>query len=235
MSVFAYAGTVSFLLSFGIRQSDEQHAPRAKAPSTRGYTLALVGAGLCWSFFCTLNSALAVGYQKNLAFVNTWVSLSASTLAVFAFSYLVQRKLDPFSIIFGALSGAIAVGCSADIIKNPAAAAVLGTFAGLVIFFTNYLRLFSAFSEDATGLGNLSMASGMIGSLYSAIIVGFYSADGGIPSQFDIVFARTFPRQAGFQVVGLIIAVLLGVASAALNGIVMQYTKATYAELAETF
>lgn len=177
ISLFAFAGTVSLAMSFFLRKEDANCLN--KVPSTRGYALALVGMGLCWVYFCAFNTAYAVGYQKTLAFFNTWASEAASTLTVFALSYAVQGKLDPFCIIFSSLSGGIAVGCIADLIKNPAAAIFVGILAGTLTFFANWSNLLGSFTEDSTGLGNLSLINGVVGSVMSSIIINFYNHDGG--------------------------------------------------------
>ncbi|XP_051912765.1 ammonium transporter Rh type B-like [Hippocampus zosterae] len=227
MSLFSFAGTVSFLLSFAFKK-DNEPVPPARMPSTRGYVLALVGTGLCWVFFGSFNSANAVGYQRTLAYANTWFSLAMSTLTVFTLSYVIQGKLDPYTVIFSSLSGGIAIGCTADLIKSPSAALFIGILAGLVVFMANWLNAFSRWSEDSTGLGNLSVVSGMVGSIMSCIIITFYRHDGGRPSEFDISFPRSFGVQAGFQFVGLIIAMCLGLACAAINYMLLFLTRSSY-------
>lgn len=179
MSLFAFAGTVSFCMSFGLKKP--KHLVRNKAPSTRGYSIALIGTGLCWVYFGSFNTAYAVGLNKTLSFFNTWVALASSTITTFSLVYLVDGKLDPFNVLFSSLSGGIAVGCSADIIKNPSAAITIGIVAAIITVLANVFNIFQKMSDDSTGLGNLSLLNGLFGSMMSAIIINFYNYDGGYP------------------------------------------------------
>lgn len=229
MSLFVLAGTIGLVNSCYFKH-EESKDHILKNPTIRGYVFALLGVGTAWVFFATFNSAYAVGYQKSLAYDNTWYALATSTITTYCLSFMVRGKIDPYDVIFNSLSGAIAVGCSADFIKNPAAALALGVLVASLLFLLGYWNPLNKYSEDAFGLVNLSLISGLFGGLYSGIIIAFYTIDGGFATFMDnTMFGdRNFVQQGSWQVLGTVAAFLIGLVAGLVNLLLGIFTKASY-------
>lgn len=95
------------------------------------------GTVFLWCFWPTFNSALAGQDLAERAVINTYVSLTASTLVTFALSTSSKPygKFKMEHIQNATLAGGVAVGSTANFMIHPAGAMLIGSIAGIVSVF----------------------------------------------------------------------------------------------------
>ncbi|XP_057582640.1 ammonium transporter Rh type B isoform X3 [Hippopotamus amphibius kiboko] len=96
---------------------------------------AMIGTIFLWIFWPSFNSApTALGDGQHRTALNTYYSLTASTLSTFALSALVGEdgRLDMVHVQNAALAGGVVVGTSAEMMLTPFGALAAGFLAGAV-------------------------------------------------------------------------------------------------------
>ena len=105
----------------------------------------MVGSLFLWLYWPSFNSALLSGTAKQRAVINTVLSLTGSTLAVFIASPIFNEgKISMSDVINAILAGGVSMGTSADLVSSPFGAIIIGIVGGLISnfgfrMFTPYL------------------------------------------------------------------------------------------------
>uniref|UniRef100_A0A8D0GMJ8 Ammonium transporter Rh type A n=1 Tax=Sphenodon punctatus TaxID=8508 RepID=A0A8D0GMJ8_SPHPU len=144
---------------------------------------AMVGTLFLWLFWPSFNSAIAeTEGAQHRAIINTYFSLAACVLTVFAFSSLLdpRGKLDMVHIQNATLAGGVAVGSCADLNIAPFGAMLIGSCAGIISvvgfkyltpFFASVLKI-----QDTCGVHNLHGLPGLLGGLAGIIAAAVQEA-----------------------------------------------------------
>uniref|UniRef100_A0A803SLW9 Ammonium transporter Rh type A n=1 Tax=Anolis carolinensis TaxID=28377 RepID=A0A803SLW9_ANOCA len=134
------------------------------------------GTLFLWLFWPSFNSAIAAaGEAQERAIMNTYFSLAACTMTVFASSILIEQKgkLDMVHIQNATLAGGVAVGSCADLNILPFGAMLIGSIAGIisVLGFKYLTPLFASKLniQDTCGIHNLHGIPGILGGIASII------------------------------------------------------------------
>ncbi|XP_053549128.1 ammonium transporter Rh type A-like [Bombina bombina] len=182
-------GTVAihiFSCYFGLGVSQIMYRPALKTRHPKEETtpssdlLSLLGTIFLWIFWPSFNSVLATkGNAQHRAVLNTFLSLSSSTLTSFALSSLLDKKgrISLVHLQNATLAGGVAVGITADMMITPAGAFGLGCLASFsCILGFKYLSPFLAKKlkvQDQCGIHNLHGLPGIIGTIGSIVAILF--------------------------------------------------------------
>nr|XP_034955006.1 ammonium transporter Rh type B isoform X1 [Zootoca vivipara] len=225
---------------FGLMVSRILYRPQLKKSREReGSTyhsdlFAMIGTLFLWVFWPSFNSAVAAhGDDQLRSVMNTYFSLSASTLATFALSALVNGggKLDMVHVQNAALAGGVVVGTSGDMMLTPFGAMIAGVLAGSVsVLGFKFLTPFLASRlkiHDTCGVHNLHGMPGILGGLLGALVAGLATADvygDGLADIFPLVASgkRTTAYQSLFQLSGLVVTLGLALIGGSLVGFIMK-------------
>lgn len=178
-----------------------------------------VGTIFLWVMWPSFNAAIADIDGQNRAVINTFLSLSGSTIASFLVSHLVHHgKFDPVLIQNSTLAGGVAMGVVADVPMEPASALFVGFVAGVVsVVGFHFLtpKLYEKWNiQDVCGIHNLHGMPGLIGSFLSVFttfaLVGDYPHLG---------------RQPLFQVLAIIVTVVVGIIGGIITAFVLRFTQ----------
>ncbi|XP_069946777.1 ammonium transporter Rh type B isoform X2 [Cherax quadricarinatus] len=174
ISVGATLGTTSptqlllmALLEVPIYQINAYIGYRILAVVDHGGTLFL------WVYWPSFNGVVESGRSQGRAVINTYLSLSASTLAAFMFSASThkQHKWTMVHIQNATLAGGVAVGAVAGLMIQPWGALLLGYFAG-ALSTLGYTHLQGWLQEkfglhDTCGVHNLHGMPGLLSAMVS--------------------------------------------------------------------
>uniref|UniRef100_A0A8C9K2T8 Ammonium transporter Rh type B n=1 Tax=Panthera tigris altaica TaxID=74533 RepID=A0A8C9K2T8_PANTA len=178
---------------------------------------AMIGTIFLWTFWPSFNSApTMLGDGQHRTTLNTYYSLTASTLSTFALSALVGEhgRLDMVHIQNAALAGGVVVGTSGEMMLTPFGALAAGFLAGTVStlgykFFTPVLE--AKFKlQDTCGVHNLHGMPGVLGALLGVLVAGLATHEAygdGLGSVFPLVAEgqRSATSQAMYQLFGLLV------------------------------
>ncbi len=184
---------------------------------------AFIGTFFLFLFWPSFNAGLfpTNSFERQVIVINTSLSLTASVIGTFVTTSIGRKKFGIEEILNSTLAGGVIIGASAGLILNPAGALTIG-FIGGVVSSLGYHYLSGFLEEklgiyDSCGINNLHGIPGILGGLFSAIVLAAYGSD---PLDSDeaanLNFAsntfqgRTFNAQAGVQVAGTFIS--LGIA-----------------------
>ncbi|XP_045401331.1 ammonium transporter Rh type B isoform X7 [Lemur catta] len=126
---------------FGLVLSRVLYRPRLEKSKHRQGSVyhsdlfAMIGTIFLWIFWPSFNSApTSLGDGQHRTALNTYYSLTSSTLSTFALSALVSRdgRLDMVHIQNAALAGGVVVGTSSEMMLTPFGALAAGFLAGMV-------------------------------------------------------------------------------------------------------
>lgn len=190
-------------------------------------TFAWIGTLFLWIFWPSFNGVTAVGVQQHRAVINTVLSLTASTLAVFLGSAMFHKGLFQSEDALNAtLAGGVMMGASADLILHPYGALLVGSLAGILsVVGFNVIQPWladKALLYDTCGIHNLHGMPGVAGGIVSIIAVGTMTdANTGYIVQ-QIFPGRSSEYQALMQLIGLVCAVGLGLAGGLFTGILVK-------------
>ncbi len=120
------------------------------------------------------------GMEKSVIIVNTVLSLTGSCLSTFLMSAFLREKFSLEDILNATLAGGVAIGASCGILVNPAGSILIGVVSGMVS--TLGFRFLTAKLEDLIGLydtcgiHNLHGIPGVLGGIFSGIIIAAYNS-----------------------------------------------------------
>ncbi|XP_022346749.1 ammonium transporter Rh type B [Enhydra lutris kenyoni] len=195
---------------------------------------AMIGTIFLWVFWPSFNSAPTVlGDGQHRTALNTYYSLTASTLSTFALSALVGEhgRLDMVHIQNAALAGGVVVGTAGEMMLTPFGALAAGFLAGTVStlgykFFTPILE--AKFKvQDTCGVHNLHGMPGVLGALLGVLVAGLATHEAygeGLDSVFPLVAAgrRTATSQAIYQLFGLLVTLTFASVGGGLGGLLLK-------------
>ncbi|XP_048968504.1 ammonium transporter Rh type B isoform X2 [Canis lupus dingo] len=195
---------------------------------------AMIGTIFLWIFWPSFNSApTTLGDGQHRTALNTYYSLSASTLGTFAMSALVgeRGRLDMVHIQNAALAGGVVVGTAGEMMLTPFGALAAGFLAGTVStlgykFFTPILE--AKFKvQDTCGVHNLHGIPGVLGALLGVLVVGLATHEAygeGLGSVFPLIAKgqRTAMSQAMYQLFGLFVTLMFASVGGALGGLLLK-------------
>ncbi|GAB1287697.1 Ammonium transporter Rh type B [Apodemus speciosus] len=187
-----------------------------------------------WVFWPSFNSApTALGDGQHRTVVNTYYSLTASTLSTFALSALVSGdgRLDMVHIQNAALAGGVVVGTSSEMMLTPFGALAAGFLAGTVStlgykFFTPVLE--SRFKlQDTCGVHNLHGMPGLLGAILGVVVAALATHDAygdGLKSVFPLIAKgqRSATSQAVYQLFGMFVTLALAAVGGSLGGLLVK-------------
>jgi len=162
----------------------------------------LLGSMMLWIFWPSFTSALVSPDRIVLTVINTVFALCAATLATFLFSRLIRGKIEIEDIANAALAGGVAIGSTCDV-ATPGLALLIGLCAG-TLSTVGYALIAPKLEKlirgtDTCGINNLHGMPGILGGL-SAILI---------------------THNAGIQVAGILVTVILAFACGKIAGLVV--------------
>ncbi|XP_044122515.1 ammonium transporter Rh type B isoform X4 [Neovison vison] len=195
---------------------------------------AMIGTIFLWVFWPSFNSApTGLGDGQHRTALNTYYSLTASTLGTFALSALVgeRGRLDMVHIQNAALAGGVVVGTAGEMMLTPFGALAAGFLAGTVStlgykFFTPILE--AKFKvQDTCGVHNLHGLPGVLGALLGVLAAGLATHEAygeGLDSVFPLVAVgrRTATSQAIYQLFGLLVTLTFASVGGGLGGLLLK-------------
>ncbi|XP_004388537.1 ammonium transporter Rh type B [Trichechus manatus latirostris] len=225
---------------FGLVLSRALYRPRLEKSKHRQGSVyhsdlfAMIGTIFLWLFWPSFNSApTTLGDGPRRTALNTYYSLSASTLSTFALSALVggDGRLDMVHIQNAALAGGVVVGTSGEMMLTPFGALAAGFLAGTVStlgykFFTPVLE--SKFKiQDTCGVHNLHGMPGILGALLGVLVAGLATHEAygdDLESVFPLIAEgeRSATSQALHQLLGLFVTLTFASVGAGLGGLLLK-------------
>ncbi|XP_006775787.1 PREDICTED: ammonium transporter Rh type B [Myotis davidii] len=195
---------------------------------------AMIGTIFLWIFWPSFNSApTTLGDGQHRTALNTYYSLTASTLSTFALSALVGKdgQLDMVHIQNAALAGGVVVGTASEMMLTPFGALAAGFLAGTVStlgykFFTPVLE--SKFKvQDTCGVHNLHGMPGVLGALLGVLVAGLATHDAygdGLQSVFPLIAGgrRSATAQAMYQLFGLFVTLTVASVGGSVGGCLLK-------------
>ena len=187
-----------------------------------------VGTIFLWLYWPSFNFGITAmnSFEQNLIVVNTFLSLTGSVLGTYILSALAfGRGLEMESILNATLAGGVVIGAPCSMIYRPGVSILIGFTTGMistVCFHKLTPKLLQVIGlYDTCGIHNLHGIPGLLGGLWSAIIVAFYNSGYDLKvgakyskGQFLNIEPR-FMQQAALQIAGTItslgLAILFGI------------------------
>ncbi|XP_003475683.1 ammonium transporter Rh type B [Cavia porcellus] len=195
---------------------------------------AMIGTIFLWIFWPSFNSALtSLGDTQHRTALNTYYSLTASTLSTFALSALVSGdgRLNMVHIQNAALAGGVMVGTAGEMMLTPFGALAAGFLAGTVStlgykFFTASLE--SKFKvQDTCGVHNLHGMPGVLGALLGVLVTALTTHEAygdGLEDVFPLIAEgqRSATSQAVYQLFGLFVTLAFAFVGGSLVGLLLR-------------
>ncbi|KAM7054356.1 ammonium transporter Rh type B [Molossus nigricans] len=225
---------------FGLVLSRVLYKPRLEKSKHRQGSIyhsdlfAMIGTIFLWIFWPSFNSApTTLGDGQHRTALNTYYSLTASTLSTFALSALVggDGRLDMVHIQNAALAGGVVVGTASEMMLTPFGALAAGFLAGTVStlgykFFTPILE--SKFKvQDTCGVHNLHGMPGVLGALLGVLVAALATHEAykdGLQSVFPLVATvqRSATSQAMYQLLGLFVTLIFASVGGGFGGLLLR-------------
>jgi len=210
---------------------------RAHKDNTSAYNndiFSLAGTLFLWICWPSFNAATAIpGVAQTRALVNTFLSLTSSTISTFMFSRWVgeDHKFDIVHIQNSTLAGGVVMGVAAHLIVSSYGAIFCGFVIGAVSVI-GYKKgspfLSSRFNiQDVCGINNLhgmpGIASCIVGvfvTLASRATTYNQTEYGWSQENFDSYFVHG-DKQPGYQLAGLVITLGISIGGGLITGLFM--------------
>jgi ammonium transporter Rh len=195
---------------------------------------AFIGTLFLWLYWPSFNYALVAqnDFEQNLIVVNTVLSLTGSCIGTFVASALgFGRGLEMENILNATLAGGVVIGAPASIIYRPGLAIFIGFTTGIIsaqAFHNLTPKLLDCIGlYDTCGIHNLHGIPGLLGGIWSAVIIAFYDTgyDLNIASMysnghFGFPATNSFHKQGGLQIAGTFCSLGMGIAFGILGGLI---------------
>ena len=197
---------------------------------------AFIGTLFLWLFWPSFNYALVATntFEQNLIVVNTFFALTGSCLGTYIISAVgMGRGLEMENILNATLAGGVAIGAPVSIIYRPGLAIFVGFTAGIIstLCFHNltpklldWIGLY-----DTCGIHNLHGIPGLLGGIWSGIIIAFYHTgyDMVIAGKystvpFGIPAGTSFHKQGGLQIAGTFCSLGMAIAFGLVGGFIVR-------------
>ena len=191
-----------------------------RSPTSKSVTLVtsllLLEHYFLWIYYPSFNYGLLAQnfFEQHLIVVNTIISLTGSVVGTYIVSSLgFGRGLDMENILNATISGGVVMGAPCSFIYRPGVALFIGCTTGIISTLCFYYltpKLLNCIGlYDTCGIHNLHGIPGLIGGIWSSIIVAFYSTgfNTKIAAQYSngnflVPIDRTFHQQGGLQIAG---------------------------------
>lgn len=187
-----------------------------------------IGTIFLWMFWPSFNSALIdvaiYPYEKQLAIINTFLSLTGSVIATFITTTLFRSKFGIDEILNSTLAGGVIVGSSCNLITNPLGALAIGLFGG-GFSSIGYIKISPLLTKigvyDTCGIFNLHGMPGFFGGIFSAIFLAAYNL-GTFNIAGDVSWnTGDFLIKGGRQMAGVGISLGIAIGSGILTGLLL--------------
>ncbi|XP_032461665.1 ammonium transporter Rh type B isoform X3 [Phocoena sinus] len=234
MTIHAFGAYFGLVLSRVLYRPQLEKSKHRQGSVYHSDLFAMIGTIFLWIFWPSFNSApTTLGDGQHRSALNTYYSLTASTLSTFALSALVGRdgRLDMVHIQNAALAGGVVVGTSAEMMLTPFGALVAGFLAGTVStlgykFFTPTLES-KLKVQDTCGVHNLHGMPGVLGALLGVLVAGLATHEAygdGLESVFPLLAKgqRSATSQAMHQLFGLFVTLIFASVGGSLGGLLLR-------------
>ncbi|XP_049841366.1 ammonium transporter Rh type A-like [Schistocerca gregaria] len=247
-SLYVHMFGAAFGLAAGITVRHGDATAQRRSDTTDSF--AMLGTVFLWCLWPTMNAATSVGMAEvSRCMVNTYLAMLSSTVIAFLCSAIFSRRTR-FALVQvqnASLAGGVAVGASCDMVLHPAGAIGVGLVSGFVssISYT-YLQPWlnqRLKLRDARGVVSAHGLPGLLGGLIS--LVPSWTATeaqyGGSlyrifegrlqqrhPDDQELTgfgFNRSAAQQAGCQLLGVAVTLVLALVGGAVTGLVLRVPK----------
>jgi ammonium transporter Rh len=181
------------------------------------------------SFNFTASMTGANTYVQSIIVINTVISLTGSCLATFAVSGIIKKQFVMEDLLNASLAGGVAIGASCGYLYFPGVALVIGITAGAISTLGFHFltpKLDSLKIYDTCGIHNLHAIPGVLGGIFSALVMGGYNSGFEAPQAvnshiplLNVIYTTVgFLKQGGLQFGATLTAVAMGIAFGLLAG-----------------
>ena len=189
--------------------------------------IAMIGTLFLFLYWPSFNAVLAQGMARQRALVNTFLSISGSTLVAVYVSRAWLGRIDMEVMLNATLAGGVVMGAACDLITGPGFAMLTGAIAGAISAF-GLLKLNSVLKEkiglhDTCGITFLHGIPGTLGGFVSAICAAAvpYNFGPKIQQELTLQHITVGPRQqAGYQLAAMGITIGIAITSGLLGGFI---------------
>ncbi|XP_020025430.2 ammonium transporter Rh type B [Castor canadensis] len=234
MTIHTFGAYFGLVLSRVLYRPQLEKSKHRQSSVYHSDLFAMIGTIFLWIFWPSFNSApTSLGDVQHRTALNTYYSLTASTLSTFALSAFVSGdgRLDMVHIQNAALAGGVVVGTSGEMMLTPFGALAAGFLAGTVStlgykFLTPVLE--SKFKvQDTCGVNNLHGMPGVLGALLGVLVAGLATHEvygDGLESVFPLLAEgqRSARSQAMYQLLGLFVTLVFAFMGGLLGGLLLR-------------
>ena len=140
-----------------------------------------IGTLFLWLYWPSFNFGITAmnTFEQNQIVVNTYLALTGSVLGTFIISTIAfGRGLEMESILNATLAGVVVIGAPSSVVYRPGVAILIGFTTG-IISTISFHKLTPKLLQciglyDTCRIHNLHGIPGLLGGIWSAIIVAFY-------------------------------------------------------------
>lgn len=232
MTIHAFGAYFGLVVARVLHRPNLQECQENEGSVYHSDLFAMIGTVFLWMFWPSFNSAIVESPDGQYrAVINTYYSLAACVLAVYALSCVLDKngKLDMVHIQNATLAGGVAAGTSADMMIFPYGSLVIGFIAGIVstIGFKYLTPLLASKAKlhDTCGVHNLHGLPGIIGGLAGIVGAGMASDalyGNGLYETFPERRQRTAMVQAGYQAAGLGTSLAIAIIGGLITGFILR-------------
>ncbi|KAM6167301.1 ammonium transporter Rh type B [Erethizon dorsatum] len=234
MTIHTFGAYFGLVLSWVLYRPQLEKSKHHQSSIYHSDLFAMIGTIFLWIFCPSFNSApTSLGDTQHRTALNTYYSLTASTLSTFALSALVSGdgRLDMVHIQNAALAGGVVVGTSGEMMLTPFGALAAGFLAGTVStlgykFFTPSLE--SKFKvQDTCGVHNLHGMPGVLGALLGVLVTALATHEAygdGLEDVFPLIAEGqcSATSQAMRQLFGLFVTLAFAFVGGSLVGLLLR-------------
>ena len=136
--IHTFGAYFGLTVSFCLQKMKVDESSRYEGPRYTSDMFSLLGTIILWVYWPSFNGILAEGAARHRCYINTYISLMASTAWTFVLSGLLgDRRFCAEDIQNATLAGGVMVGATADMVLQPYGAIV----AGKMVRFQQLLRM----------------------------------------------------------------------------------------------
>ena len=192
-----------------------------------------IGTLFLWLYWPSFNYGLTAtnSFEQNQIVVNTVLSLTGSLLGTFIMSALsFGDGLEMESLLNATLAGGVVIGAPCSVIYRPGFSILIGFTTGIIstlCFYNLTPKLLKCIGlYDTCGIHNLHGIPGLLGGIWSAIIIAFYNTgyDPAVAAQYStgklLNIQTDFMRQGGLQIAGTLTSLGMGIGFGVIAGLV---------------
>ncbi|NWU92576.1 RHBGB protein, partial [Upupa epops] len=234
LTVHAFGAYYGLMVSRLLHQSRKDKRKEQQDTGKQTDIFAVAGIVYLWVFWPSFTSASTVcGDTEPWAVLNTYFSLSGSTLATFVLSPVLCKESPPWLVQIqdATLAGAAVMGMTGEMLVTPFGALTAGFLAGLIppLGFRFLTPVLSSRlkTQDSCGVHNVHGLPGILGALLGTLLSVLATAD-TYGERMELVFplvaqgSRTVVDQALYQLCALPVTLLLAALGGCLTGALLK-------------